>query len=219
MARVCVSCNDILVPLQQELVANLSNGLRSNTIDLNDMCTRQCNLPFSATMGSEIRKAAYSLANLFSKGCIEDRAIPIELFNKCKGIAFLTVAKCGFLYCPKVGTGLVVAKLSNNRGWSAPAAVYTVGMGWGFMIGAEVTDYVIILNRCTHMQTQVYASTHIYTHTDTLTNTYRHAHTHTNTLSHTHTYLGTLTHTLSHTRTHAHAHSTSTRIHILTRNT
>lgn len=144
--RVCYDCNESLVPLQADLVRNMSNGLRINTIDLSDTVTRNCNLPFSSTMGSEIRKAAYSLSNLLEKGCIEDRAIPLELLQNCKGIAFLTVAKCGFVYCPKVGTGLVVARLPGNRGWSAPSAIWTAGVGWGLMAGAEVTDYVIILN-------------------------------------------------------------------------
>ena len=73
-------------------------------------------------MEEEIGKAVYSLLNLFEKGwwlsidfclyplpsllsisdSIEDRAIPTELIGNCKGLAFLTVAKAGFLYCPKV---------------------------------------------------------------------------------------------------------------------
>ena len=144
--RVCFDCNVKLVPLQADLVRNMSNGLKNNTIDLSDTITRHCNLPFSSTMGSEIRKASYSLSNLLEKGCIEDKAIPLDLLQNCKGIAFLTVAKCGFMYCPKVGTGLVIARLPGNRGWSAPSAIWTLGLGWGFMAGAEVTDYVIILS-------------------------------------------------------------------------
>jgi lipid-binding SYLF domain-containing protein len=31
-------------------------------------------------------------------------------------------------------------------GWTAPSAIGTAGVGFGGQIGAEVTDYVIILN-------------------------------------------------------------------------
>ena len=143
--RVCHSCNEILAPKQRELVGDIANGLKNNSIDLSDSITRYCNLPFSCTMGSEIRKAAYSLSNLLEKGCIDDKAIPTELLQTCKGIAFLTVGKCGFMYCPKLGTGLVVAKLAGNRGWSAPSAIWTAGFAWGLNVGVEVTDYIIIL--------------------------------------------------------------------------
>ena len=143
--RVCNNCNDILVPMQGDLVRNISNGLKNNSIDLSDSITRYCNLPFSSTMGSEIRKAAYSLSNLLERGCIDDKAISTELLQTCKGIAFLTVAKCGFMYCPKVGTGLVISKLAGNRGWSAPSAICTAGFAWGLNVGVEVTDYIIIL--------------------------------------------------------------------------
>lgn len=30
--------------------------------------------------------------------------------------------------------------------WSAPSAIATVGMGWGALIGGEITDFVLVLN-------------------------------------------------------------------------
>lgn len=60
------------------------------------------NLPYSVSMEEEIRKATVSLANLFGAGCIEDKAIPTELITNCRGLAFLTVAKGGMVFCPKV---------------------------------------------------------------------------------------------------------------------
>lgn len=45
----------------------------------------------------------------------------------------------------RVGTGLVVAKTEEGV-WSAPSAIATVGMGWGALIGGEITDFVLVLN-------------------------------------------------------------------------
>jgi hypothetical protein len=43
------------------------------------------------------------------------------------------------------GSGIVVAKLADGK-WSAPSAITTSGIGGGFQIGAEITDFVIVLN-------------------------------------------------------------------------
>lgn len=42
-------------------------------------------------------------------------------------------------------SGIVVARLPDG-GWSAPSAIGTAGFGMGGQIGAELTDFVIILN-------------------------------------------------------------------------
>lgn len=30
--------------------------------------------------------------------------------------------------------------------WSAPSAIATLGVGWGALIGGEITDFVLVLN-------------------------------------------------------------------------
>ena len=47
-------------------------------------------------------------------------------------------SQAGFLYAGEAGTGLCVARLPNGD-WSAPAAVQTFGLSWGFQAGCEVT--------------------------------------------------------------------------------
>jgi len=96
-------------------------------------------------MGAEIRKAAYSIHNMFSSEWIEDKSIPLRLISECKGIAFLTVVKGGFVVAPRIGTGLVVARMEDGA-WTAPTAIGTVGCAWGALVGADMTDMVIILN-------------------------------------------------------------------------
>lgn len=51
----------------------------------------------------------------------------------------------GFIVAGRVGTGLVIAKTEDGM-WSAPSAIATVGMGWGALIGGEITDFVLVLN-------------------------------------------------------------------------
>jgi lipid-binding SYLF domain-containing protein len=55
------------------------------------------------------------------------------------------VFKAGFLVSIRAGSGIVIAKLSDGS-WSAPAAIGVAGLGGGFEIGAELTDFVIVLN-------------------------------------------------------------------------
>mmetsp|Transcript_5623 Transcript_5623/g.14463 ORF Transcript_5623/g.14463 Transcript_5623/m.14463 type:complete len:248 (-) Transcript_5623:211-954(-) len=66
------------------------------------------------------------------------------ILKQAKGLAFLRVAKGGLAISARVGTGLIVAKLDD--GWSAPSAIGTAGLSWGFQIGAQVSDFLIVLN-------------------------------------------------------------------------
>ncbi|KAF9433995.1 hypothetical protein BGZ76_008722 [Entomortierella beljakovae] len=74
-----------------------------------------------------------------------DNIIPEDILAKAKGLAIFTVIKAGFLFSGRAGSGLVVARLDDGT-WSAPSAIGTGGMGFGGQIGAELTDFVIILN-------------------------------------------------------------------------
>jgi hypothetical protein len=110
--RVCNDCNDKLVPLQQYLSTNIANHQRVNSIDIastNCNVRRFMNMPYSSTLGSEIRKAAYSTHNLFSQPLhyVRDKAIPLRLLATAKGLAFITMVKGGFIFAPRLGTSLL----------------------------------------------------------------------------------------------------------------
>lgn len=62
-----------------------------------------------------------------------------------QGLAVITVLKAGFLGSGRLGSGIVVARLSDGS-WSAPSAIATAGGGFGGQIGFELTDFVFILN-------------------------------------------------------------------------
>ncbi len=70
--------------------------------------------------------------------------IPEAVFRDAKGLAILTVIKAGFLVSARGGRGLVVAR--TGQSWSGPSAIATGGLGFGFQIGAEATEFVFVLN-------------------------------------------------------------------------
>jgi len=145
--RVCDECEKVLRPYQLQLTHTIANHACANSIDVADgPCTRRYfNLPYANTLAGEVRKAAYTTHNLFTMDWIRDKSIPLQLLQDAKGLAFLTVVKAGLGFAVRLGTGLVVARLPDGS-WSAPSAISTVGCNWGFLVGADVTDYVVILN-------------------------------------------------------------------------
>ena len=146
--RVCTMCQDVLQPLQMGLTNDIANHLRTNSVDVvSGKCNvrRHFNLPFSLTLGSEIRKAAYSIYNLVGTTILNDKGIPLNLILNSKGLAFLTVVKGGFIIAPKFGTGLVIARLPDGT-WSAPSAIGLVGCNYGPLVGGDLTDHIVILN-------------------------------------------------------------------------
>jgi len=75
---------------------------------------------------------------------IPESAIPPAVMRAARGVAILTVTKAGFIGSVRGGTGVVVQRL--DKGWSGPSAIGTGGLGVGFQAGAEVSEFVIVLN-------------------------------------------------------------------------
>lgn len=75
---------------------------------------------------------------------VPEKAIPQAVLKDAKGLAIMTVIKAGFVVSGRGGKGVVVARTRN--GWSGPSFIGTGGAGFGFQIGAEVTEFVIVLN-------------------------------------------------------------------------
>lgn len=73
-----------------------------------------------------------------------EKSIPKEVLRDARGLAIMTVIKAGFIFSGRGGTGVVVARL--GKGWSPPSAIGTGGAGFGLQIGAQVTEFVIVLN-------------------------------------------------------------------------
>lgn len=76
---------------------------------------------------------------------MSDQLIPRKIIKRCKGVAIFRVVKAGFVWSGRAGSGVVIARLADGS-WSAPSAIATGGVGFGGQIGAEITDFVVILN-------------------------------------------------------------------------
>jgi len=75
---------------------------------------------------------------------IPEKSIPRKVLRDARGVAVLTVIKAGFIVSGRGGTGVVVAR--TKKGWSGPSAIGTGGAGFGLQIGAQVSEFVFILN-------------------------------------------------------------------------
>ncbi|KAJ8663547.1 hypothetical protein O0I10_000790 [Lichtheimia ornata] len=103
------------------------------------------NSPIPTKLAGECKKAARILNGFIDPGEGFDKIIPPSILANAKGLAIYTVLKGGFLFTARGGSGLVVARLPDGS-WSAPSAIATGGIGAGGQIGAELTDFVLVLN-------------------------------------------------------------------------
>ena len=98
-------------------------------------------LVHAAGMQDDVDQAA-SIIRRFEE--IPENSIPPAVLKDAKGLAILTVLKAGFIFSGRGGSGVVVAR--TGKGWSGPSAIATGGAGFGLQIGAQVTEFVIVLN-------------------------------------------------------------------------
>src|SRR5450432_760415 len=73
-----------------------------------------------------------------------EKDIPRNIMRDAKGLAIISVVKVGFGISGKGGEGVVVAR--NAHGWSGPSFIGLGGAGWGLQIGAQLTDFIFVLN-------------------------------------------------------------------------
>jgi lipid-binding SYLF domain-containing protein len=98
-------------------------------------------VPAFAGMQDDVDQAVNILQRFKS---IPEKEIPPSVLRQARGLAIMTVAKAGFIFSARGGSGIVVAR--KGKGWSPPSALGTGGAGFGLQIGAEVTEFVIVLN-------------------------------------------------------------------------
>ncbi|MBS0630245.1 MAG: hypothetical protein JSS30_08515 [Verrucomicrobia bacterium] len=96
---------------------------------------------YGDSLQSDIDRAVVTIRD-FKR--MPETSIPYEVLKNAQGLVILNEVKGGFIFSGGIGSGLVVARL--NQGWSAPSAIGTGSVGWGFQIGGEVTDLVLVLN-------------------------------------------------------------------------
>ncbi|KAI1797964.1 hypothetical protein LXA43DRAFT_1088118 [Ganoderma leucocontextum] len=104
------------------------------------------NTPLPQPLPKECEKAAQifkSFVDSSNNGL--DGVIPRSVLENAKGFAIFTVFKAGFLFSARAGSGIVIAKLEDGT-WSAPSAIGSAGLGVGGQAGAEMTDFLVVLN-------------------------------------------------------------------------
>ncbi len=75
---------------------------------------------------------------------VRDKAIPKELLDKAEAIAvFPGVVKAAFIVGGRGGQGVISRRVKS--GWSAPAFFNLSGGSFGAQIGAQKTDYVLLI--------------------------------------------------------------------------
>ncbi|TIB32041.1 hypothetical protein E3P86_03214 [Wallemia ichthyophaga] len=72
-------------------------------------------------------------------------SIPKAVLERASGLAVFRIIKAGFLVTGRAGSGIVIARLDDGT-WSAPSCIATGGVGWGLAVGADITDFVVVLN-------------------------------------------------------------------------
>jgi SH3 domain-containing YSC84-like protein 1 len=97
--------------------------------------------PVWADMQGDVDQAATIIERFQA---VPEKAIPQAVLKDARGLGIMTVMKAGFGFSGRGGKGVVVARTKN--GWSGPSAIGTGGVGFGLQIGAEVTEFVFILN-------------------------------------------------------------------------
>lgn len=100
------------------------------------------------SLPGEAEKAAKILASFLADPDHPESAlnsIPKVVLQRARGLAVFQVLKAGFVFSGKAGSGLVISRLPDGS-WSAPSCIATGGVGWGLQIGADITDFVIVLN-------------------------------------------------------------------------
>ena len=73
-----------------------------------------------------------------------ERQIPRRILHNAHGLAIVRVLKAGFVFSGKGGQGVVVAR--TGHGWSGPSFIGLGGAGWGLQIGAQLTEFIFVLN-------------------------------------------------------------------------
>ncbi|GAU37885.1 hypothetical protein TSUD_395690 [Trifolium subterraneum] len=145
--RVCDTCYERLDPVQGVLINTVSNAVQVAKHDVMDWtCSRGwLNLPISLSMEHEIFKSSNTLRSYCKVARSNpEKSIPLAILTEAKGLAILTVTKAGAFLSYKIGTGLVVSRRSDGS-WSAPSAIFSLGLGWGAQIGGELMDFIIVL--------------------------------------------------------------------------
>jgi len=98
--------------------------------------------PAKTTMEGMIWHANQVLAKAVSD---KSNGIPKDVVKNCHGVIIVSVVEAGAIFSGSVGSGIVMAKNPALPGlqWSPPCACSLSGLGFGLLLGAAHTDFII----------------------------------------------------------------------------
>ncbi|MDD4202787.1 MAG: lipid-binding SYLF domain-containing protein [Candidatus Omnitrophica bacterium] len=77
---------------------------------------------------------------------VPEKGIPKQFFGQCSAIAiFPSVFKGGFIFADKYGQGVITAYNKEKQEWSNPAFFTISEAIFGFQVGVEATDLVLVI--------------------------------------------------------------------------
>jgi lipid-binding SYLF domain-containing protein len=77
---------------------------------------------------------------------MQDKGIPQDLLNKAECLVIIPgMKKGGFIVGAQYGAGFAVCRKTGGRGWTAPAAIKSIGGSVGFQIGASEQDVILLV--------------------------------------------------------------------------
>ncbi|MBF0449355.1 MAG: lipid-binding SYLF domain-containing protein [Candidatus Magnetomorum sp.] len=92
----------------------------------------------------EDRKITNAIEVLNELSAIPEDAIPPSLLNNAYGVAIIpSLLKIGFIAGGRYGKGVLMVRTESNR-WSNPSFIYIAGASFGYQIGAQSTDIVLV---------------------------------------------------------------------------
>jgi lipid-binding SYLF domain-containing protein len=75
-----------------------------------------------------------------------DQQIPDALLSRAYGIAVIPdVTKVAFIFGGRHGNGVLVVRDKLNSPWSNPTFISLTGGSWGFQVGAQSSDIILVL--------------------------------------------------------------------------
>ena len=75
-----------------------------------------------------------------------DKSIPRDLLNRAECVVVVPGLKSGgFLAGAKYGKGFILCRRQGGSGWSAPGSIRIEGGSFGFQLGAEETDVIMLV--------------------------------------------------------------------------
>jgi len=76
---------------------------------------------------------------------IPETSIPSTLLRSCQGIIIMRQYKAGFIFGAKGGVGIALKRNIKTRKWSAPSFVASAEASFGFQIGGQASDAIILI--------------------------------------------------------------------------